>query len=316
MATTDAWVQRRLLRMRVHWSLEAPDILGTGGAVRRLAGALLSGGPAVLCNGDSILGMDLRALWAAHQQSRALGAVATLLCVSDPNADRLGAVRVSEDGLVLDLNRHAVWPGSGEEERRAARATIFCGVQVVEPSILDVLPGDGVESCIVRQGYAPLMRAGVAVRALVLPAATPFHDVGTVDRYLDAQRQLMNPDDQHPALAVAAGVDPREALFQEASFAVDASGRTYGDPGAVQGIHQARLVAPVFFGPGNRVDPGAVLGPDCSLGAMNRIGRGAVIRDSALWSQVEVAAGERVDGELRARLGGEVLRARRAVEAP
>ncbi len=312
MAVTDAWVQRRLLQLRVHWSVEAPAILGTGGALRRLQGSLGGGGPFLLCNGDSILGMDLRALWAEHQQSRAMGAVATLLCVRDPRASRFGAVRVREDGLVLDLNQHARWPGATDDEIAAAAATVFCGVHVLEPSVFDVLPADGIESCVIRDGYAPMMRAGIPVRALVLPEETPFHDVGTVDRYLDAQAALLRCDPMRPVLPVGPGVDAQEALFQEASYAVDGMGREYGDPQAVRGLARAVVRGPVFFGPGNMIGAGAVLGPDLSLGARNEVGAGAVLSDTALWSQVTVADGERVNGELRARLGGDELRAARA----
>jgi len=107
---------------------------------------------------------------------------------------------------------------------------------------------------------------------------------------------------------VAPGVDAREALFQEASYAVDSSGREYGNPDSVEGLASARIEGPVFFGPANRVEAGAQIGPNASLGAKNVVGAGATVQDAALWSGVEVPSGERLEGVLAARLGGEQLR--------
>ncbi len=36
MTAMDAWVQRRLLKMGLHWSIEAPAILGTGAIEKRV----------------------------------------------------------------------------------------------------------------------------------------------------------------------------------------------------------------------------------------------------------------------------------------
>ncbi len=298
-ATLDAWVQRRLLRMRLHWSVEGPDILGTGGALRRIQPQIRGRGPILLLNGDAIVGMDLPALWAEHQQH---DAVATLLCVAHPDAHKYNNIRVTPDGRVIDTPGGGRPPGVTDEDVAAAQATVFCGVHVIDPSVLESLPPDGTESCIVRQGYAPLLRAGATIRAQVVGPELFFHDVGTPERYLDAQAALMEAPEFLP---VGEGFDRKEAIFQEASYAIDASGREYGNPDVVQGLASATLEAPVFFGPRNVLEPGCVIGPNASLGALNTVGAGAVVRDSALWSQVELGAGERVEGKLVAKLGGE-----------
>lgn len=311
--SVEPWVQRRLLRLRLGWSIEGPDILGTGGALRRLESRLCAnGGPFLLLNGDSILGVDLRALLDAHRRNRAEGAIATLLCVRHPEAARYGEVKVDADGRILDLNRHAVRPGTTDAARDAAISTVFAGVHVIEPEALRTLPPDGVESCIVRQGYAPRIAGGDDVRAYVVDASTPFFDVGSADRYLDAQAALLRPLAERPVLSVAPGVDPLEAHFQEASYAVDAAGRTYGTPDAVEGIASAVLEPPFFFGPRNRVEAGARIGPDVSIGAMNTIGAGAVLRDCSLWSGVEIPAGGRCEGRIASRWGRSVVEAARA----
>ena len=308
-ASLEPWVQRRLQSLRLCWSIEQPEILGTGGALRKLESELCGDGPILLLNGDSILGLDLPALVEAHRLNRKEGAVATLLCLPRADAERFGAVRVDDRGRVVDLAGLARRPGTADEEATAALATIFCGVHVLEPEVVRALPPDGY-SCIVRQGYAPLIAAGADVRAVLAPRDLLFHDVGKPGRYLDAQAGLMDGGGGR-AVAVAEGVDPAEALFQEATYAVDATGREYGSPGAVEGLAGARLEPPFFFGPANRVEPDAVIGPNASLGARNRVGAGATLRDVALWSGVEVPAGGRLEGLIAGTLGGEELRALR-----
>ena len=157
-----------------------------------------------------------------------------------------------------------------------------------------------------RQGYIPRMAEGAELRAHSADEDLYFHDVGTAGRYLDAQAELFSAADRR-VLAVAPGVDPLEALYQEASFAADSSGREYGNPDAVEGLAGATLTPPYFFGPRNRLEPGAVVGPHASLGAFNVVGAGATVRDAALWSGVEVAATERLEGVIAGKLGGERL---------
>ncbi|HCP46807.1 MAG TPA: hypothetical protein DIU15_12245 [Deltaproteobacteria bacterium] len=307
-ALTDAWVQRRLQTMRLVWSVEAPIVLGTGGAIRKLEDELCGpGSPFLLLNGDSILGLDLPALWNAHQRHRAEGAKATLFCLPRPDADNYGAVRVGPDGRVLDLAGLAAAPSASEEELAAATPTIFCGVHVIEPEIVSMLPPRGEVSCIVRQGYAPLIAAGADIRAVLADEDMLFHDVGTPARYLDAQADLLTAADRC-LLPVAPGIDAREALFQEATYAIDSDGREYGNPDAVAGLAGARLEAPVFFGPANELGAGCTIGPGASIGALNQIGAGARIEDCALWSGVQVTDGESLYGTIAAELGGEQLR--------
>ena len=303
-ATLDAWVQRRLQRMRVHYSVERPEILGTAGAIRLLEGPLTeSSEPFLMLNGDALLGMDLGALMAVHRIHRAEGALATLLCIERPDAEKYGAVvSVNADGRILHLRGLGGLPGVTDDDLAAATPTVFCGVHLIEPAVVKHLPPRGEFGCIVRQGYVPLLEQGADIRALILPASTPFHDVGTPGRYLDAQGALLAGEVELP---VGQGVDPAEALFQEAVYATDAQGREFGSADGVRGLAGARLEPPFFFGPGNEVGAGAIIGPNASVGALNVLGAGAVVRDAALWAQVEVGAGERLEGVIAAKLGGE-----------
>jgi NDP-sugar pyrophosphorylase family protein len=218
-----------------------------------------------------------------------------------PDAASYGAVRVAEDGRIVDLAGLARPPGTTDSEVDAAVATVFCGIHVIEPEVVSVLPPGGF-SGIVREGYAPLIERGADVRAVLAPEGALFHDVGTPARYLDAQAALLGAP---PFLPTRSGVDPREALFQEASYAVDASGREYGNPDSVEGLAGATLEPPFFFGPRNQVGRAARIGPNATVGALNVIGAGARIEDAAIWSQVVVDEGETMRGVMAAKLAGE-----------
>ncbi|MCP4872868.1 MAG: NDP-sugar synthase [Proteobacteria bacterium] len=305
-ASLDPWLQRRLLKLRVGWSLEQPEILGTAGALKKLEPELRrTGEPILMLNGDSILGLDLPGLVAAHRRNREQGALATLLCLADPRADSFGALRVNAEGRILERTGLGGLPDATEADLAATTPTIFCGVHVIEPELLDFLPPAGEYGCIVRQGYVPLMQTrSVDLRAHFAEPDMLFHDVGTPERYLDAQADLMAPGGER-ALSVAPGVDARGALFQEASYAVEADGTEHGSPDVVPGLAGAVLNPPFFFGPANRVEAGARIGPNATIGAGNVIGAGATVTDAALWSRVEVGAGERIEGKVAAFLGGE-----------
>ncbi len=310
MTAMDSWVQRRLLRMTLQWSIEGPEILGTGGATRKLENELCgNGGPFLMLNGDSILGADLPKLWAAHQRNRDEGALATLLCLPRRDAVDYGAVWVADDGRILDLAGLGRAPGVSDEDLAGATPSIFCGIQIIEPAVVQQLPAAGTKSCIVRQGYAPLISAGSEIRAVLVEPDLLFHDVGTPARYLDAQNELMDGPDKL-VLPTPPGIDPLEALFQEASYAVDRSGREYGNPDSVDGLAGATIEPPVFFGPRNEVGPGAVVGPHASIGALNSLGANSRVSDAALWSGVRLASGSSMYGEIAAYLGDELLRLR------
>jgi mannose-1-phosphate guanylyltransferase len=293
--------------MKLGWSVEGPEILGTGGALRKLEDSLTdTGGPFLLLNGDSILGLDLPALIGVHRSHREdSGTIATLLCRRHPRAESYGAVRVAADGRVLDMAGLGRLPGVTDEELAAATPTVFCGVHVIEPEVVASLPPDGTESCIVRQGYAPLIAAGRDVRAFLAPNDMFFHDVGTPARYLDAQAALLRGE---LSLPVGEGVEPLEALFQEGSYAGDAEGREYGNPDAVQGLAKAKLEPPFFFGPMNELEAGASVGPNASLGLGCTVASGGRVEDSALWSFVNVGRGEALRGQLAAKLGEGIIR--------
>lgn len=158
------------LGVSIEYSEERPEILGTGGGIRRARGLL---GERTFCviNGDALFAPDLEAAVAAHRSS---GAIATMVVRRDPEAERLGAVGIDGDGRV----RRLVDVGA---DRGGLALHMFTGVHVLEPEIFALLPESG---CIVRGAYMKLVRDGGPLGACVDPGA--FVDLGTPRSYLDA----------------------------------------------------------------------------------------------------------------------------------
>lgn len=219
----EAWAEGHAMDLRV--SRELPDILGTGGGLKRAAPWLDEG--FVVVNGDILCDVDLSALLDALGKHGARAALA--LRVPD-DGQNYGVVAADEDAVVVDL----VGLGTAEPHGRVDRGTHFTGVHALQRSLLDDLPQG--ESCIVRQGYAP--RIADRVVHSIRHTGTWF-DVGTPKAYLQANLLAVSKELSLP-------LDP----FAHASTE-DHSAHTRGDvwigPGAV-------------LEPGCTVGPRAVIG--------------------------------------------------------
>nr|MBC7245818.1 NTP transferase domain-containing protein [Chloroflexota bacterium] len=106
------------------------ELLGTAGAIRNAAPLLA--GTFLVCNGDSYLEADLRALVAFHEQRcssdpRTLGSIAT---VAVDNAAAYGTLDLDEAGRILSFR----------EKSGAGASWVNGGVYVLEPNILTLIP--------------------------------------------------------------------------------------------------------------------------------------------------------------------------------
>ncbi|MBK7976702.1 MAG: NDP-sugar synthase [Deltaproteobacteria bacterium] len=137
----------------VHYS-EEPEILGTGGAIRQLAG-WLADGPFVVANADIVHGVDLAALAELHHAS---GSLATLALRPDPESARYGEIFIDGTGRIVSF--------LDEPPRRdELEALMFTGVQIVEPSIVPRIPWPGASSSTAHL-YRPLVREGAPLYGL------------------------------------------------------------------------------------------------------------------------------------------------------
>ncbi|MFP5245144.1 MAG: sugar phosphate nucleotidyltransferase [Thermoanaerobaculia bacterium] len=160
-------------RAEFFFSHEHPQILGTGGGIRRIRPQLANEEEFFVVNGDTVQFPRWDALRDAR---RAHDAVAALTLRHPPEGDKFTAVYL-DDGLVTGFNS-----GRGEP-------LMFSGSHVLSTRIFDYLP-DREFSGIVEHAYQPLLDTARERIAGVVDDGLWF-DVGTPQRYLGASRALL-----------------------------------------------------------------------------------------------------------------------------
>ncbi len=155
--------------IRVNLSHE-PDILGTGGALRR-AEWFLGGGPFWLINADIVARLNPDPLLRAFRARRCLAAL-WLHPTLGPRT-----VEMSNG-----------WIGRFQSSHPGADGTYtFCGLHLVSPDVLDFLPESGFAGII--PAYERAMKRGRRIAGVCVPGSF-WADIGTPEQYLEAHRRL------------------------------------------------------------------------------------------------------------------------------
>jgi NDP-sugar pyrophosphorylase family protein len=156
------------LGIRVRYSWEGPEVLGSGGGPRHALG-LLGSSRFLILNGDTLSNVDVADVVRAHESS---GALVTMAAVPNREPDKYSALAVNGDGAVT-----GVVPRGGKDP-----SFHFYGVQVVDASVFAALP-DNTAIGSVSDVYPSLWtsRPG-SVRAFITDAE--YMDIGTPADYL------------------------------------------------------------------------------------------------------------------------------------
>lgn len=152
---------------------EEEDILGTGGAVRRVRDLLKDDEEFFLVNGDTVQFPNYPSM---REALRSQNAIAALQLRHPPAGDRFTPVWF-DDGRVSGFGK-----GTGE-------ALMFAGAHLISTRVFQYMPETEVFG-IVDQVYQPLLNSGREPVAAVLDDEYWF-DVGTPQRYLTASRELL-----------------------------------------------------------------------------------------------------------------------------
>lgn len=243
---------------RVTLSVEQPDILGTGGGLKKVAGQL-SERFAVL-NGDVLHAVDLTELLQAVRP----GGGAMALRPDPENAPRYGIVAADTTDTVVRLTTLAEAEARGE----VASDTHFTGIHALDRSALDRVP-DGF-ACIVRTAYTELVPQR-AVGAIRYRGA--WLDCGDPPAYLETNLAVLRGQ-------VHGAIDP----FDRAGWGRRADGTEVGDRALVAG---ADVQGACWIGPGSRIGAGAVL-RDAVVGAGAEVAPGARLTECVVWDDVAV----------------------------
>jgi mannose-1-phosphate guanylyltransferase len=237
--------------------------LGTGGGIA-YAGRQLEGTFFAL-NGDSLRDADLGEMVAFH---RSTGAKATILLTPVADPSRYGLVRTGPDGRVQTFLEK---PRPEEIDTDLINA----GLYVLEPEVLDLVP-EGRAVSIEREVFPALATEG-SVYGIALPGY--WLDVGTPESYLQAHRDVLER-----IFSTRVG----EALGADFTF-VDATAEVH--PGA-------KLVPPVYVGPGAVVEEGARLGSLAVLGAGARLAARGVVESAVVGARTRIGESASVVGSV------------------
>jgi mannose-1-phosphate guanylyltransferase len=116
------------LGVRIRYSHE-PELLGTAGALRPLAG-WLGGSPFLVVYGDNLIDCDLERLLVLHRSAHA---VLTMALFHRDDVSASGAAALDDDGRI---RRFVEKPRHGEEPGNWVNA----GLLLCEPRVLDFVP--------------------------------------------------------------------------------------------------------------------------------------------------------------------------------
>lgn len=163
--------------LRIEYCIEESP-LGTAGSVRNAGDLLDTGEPFVVISGDALTDFDLSHIVAAHKQS---GAKATIALARVPNPAEYGIVVTNDQGWVERLLEKPGWSD-------VVTDTVNTGIYVLEPEILDLIPGD-LSFDFSSDLFPALLKAGVPIYGCI--ADGYWCDVGTIEEYMRATADVL-----------------------------------------------------------------------------------------------------------------------------
>ncbi|MCI0523840.1 MAG: NDP-sugar synthase, partial [Acidobacteria bacterium] len=170
--------------VRIHYSVEEPEILGTSGALDRVR-EQLDQETFLVINGKIITDVDLNVAIASHRHRQAL---ATLVLLPNPKRERFSEVKVSEDGRVLEFAGFPEPSNPQSAIRNPQSPLMFTGIHILEPGIFDYIPRS-VFSDSVRDVYPKAMADGRIVAAHIADGF--WRELSTIERYLTISLEFL-----------------------------------------------------------------------------------------------------------------------------
>ena len=169
------------LNMKISYSHE-PDILGTGGGIKKVW-RLLSDGTFLVINSDILVDINLDKVVEFHKRKKA---IATLVLREDIDADSWGAVEIDLKDRVRQIL------GQPPCRKQGLIRRMFTGIHVMEPRVLGYMPASGSFSII--DVYLDMIRQNERIVGYTMKGY--WMDLGTLERYHKAQEDLKRGDVQ------------------------------------------------------------------------------------------------------------------------
>ena len=232
----------------VRYSME-PDLLGTGGGVER-ARPLFAPGPLLIINGKVVADVSLEAVIAAHKAAPR-GTLATMVLRKEPRVS--SPVTIDEMGRVIGMRgKRGQVTAYG-----AATDTLFTGIHILEPALLDRLPVG--ESDILTAAYQPALED--CARIMSFTYGGYFEEHSTPERYLAGNL----------------------ALLRQPGLISTPPGPLTGIDGAAVVQAGAHIKPPVRLAAGAIVESGAEVGPEVVVCSGARVAAGARLSRVVVW---------------------------------
>jgi len=202
--------------VRISYSLEEPEILGTSGALDAVRDRLQDGTFAVI-NGKIITDLDLAAALKTHREQRAL---ATLVLKVNERREHFREVNCDEQGRVKGFGQFPAASGVG-----GPAPLMFTGIHLMEPEIFDFIPR-GCASDSVRDVYPRAMEAGRVIAGHVGHGS--WYELSTLERYLAISLEFLERAGRDSIIDEGVRLDPtaridRSVLWKRVEVGAGAS---------------------------------------------------------------------------------------------
>lgn len=166
--------------VKIDYSIEQPDILGTAGALDH-ARDLLGDSTFLTINGKLITDIDLTAAIETHRKTNA---VATMVLLPNVRRERFTEVLV-DNGRITGFGG---MPESSLDPTDSEPPYMYSGIQILEPRVFDYIPR-GIYSDIVPCFYRPAIDAGEIISAHESDGR--WFELSTMKRYLDISMAMI-----------------------------------------------------------------------------------------------------------------------------
>jgi mannose-1-phosphate guanylyltransferase len=219
--------------------------LGSGGALKNCAD--LAADQFLLLNGDILTDLDLSDVFRQHRTKDALITVA-VAPVDEPW--HYGIIDAAADGSVREWQE--------KPDRTSAKSNLAnVGAWAMSKRVLDLIP-EGRFVSLEKEIFPAALDRGVAFFAYRFDGY--WKDIGTVDKYVDANLDLM-------------------------------AGKVRGYTAPVEQSTEARVSGKVIVGKGCDVHPSAVIEGPTTIGDGVAVGKDARVRASIVWSGSRIGDG-------------------------
>ncbi|HSP35014.1 MAG TPA: NDP-sugar synthase, partial [Thermoanaerobaculia bacterium] len=251
-------------RCKVHFSHE-PEILGTGGGIRKVRPLLEKEEEFFVVNGDTIQFPPYDKLREAR---RAKNALAALTLRHPPQRDRFTAVWF-DNGLI-----------SGFAHSGVGEPLMFSGSHLISTRVFQYLPNKDF-SGIVDEVYMPLLESKKETIAAVVDDG-PWFDIGTPQRYMSAAHEVMRMTlEGKMPVAPHSRIVRDNVIDTSASIIGNATRSSVGARSAVRGEVRDSVIGRDCHITGSAVLESCIVGDEVSISRPLHLRNAMISRDDA-----------------------------------